>query len=857
MVTALLLLTVLEASKPNASFQPKNRPYDAIHYRIDVRLNEAEKTFNNTLTATLKAKQGLNEIELDARDLTVTSVKVDGADATFTLKPNAELKTGTLNIKPAKAVPAGKQAQVVVTYSGTAAIKHEGFFTVDDPEEPDALPYFYTQFETTHAQAFFPCNDQPDDKATTEIFAIVNSKYTVLANGKKELDETFTDKGQSLRRTHWKQEQAHPTYAVALAIGVFETVAVTGDVPAEIHVLPGTTDRAFIAQDFTRFALEHQAKFVGVKYPWAKFDQVAVPQFFFSGMENTSLVMARSTKLVLDTKHDVLGRARVAGLISHELAHQWFGDYVTCRFWDDTWLNEGFATYLGEETLDAYFDNDMVEVGRTQDAFQDLFRAEEGPRSHPLVGKNGASPEEVFDDISYLKGAQVLRMLEVWLGKNEFQKGLKAYLEKHALANATSADFFAAMGAATKKDKELKAFKEAWLYKKGYPVLFPEAKYADGFLTVTIRQQPKHTSEKGPFVFKLPVAFNRQNEPKYSKEELFVIDKPVVTFKVALPAAPQWINWNKNGGALAAINVPSVSEEQWVDAARYDPDPVWRTIAAWNLLGPFVDPAAKEGTQPTDTALGAITDVLTRDNSPYVREAVLDKLARTKWKKLPAELAAPVMAIAKRPTDLADDGLGLVRVRSAALALLGKIDSAEGHRYLLEEIGKSEIDLNVLGGMSRGVARIGTTVALATLRAAVNGQKNRGYGYYRVASESLGTFESPEVVSALRELFKKNATNNELVKNTLRKVADNAVVTQSPEHAKMITDFVLDPEFSEEMQAEFLYLLDEVTTPDAKAALATIIAKTGSGRIRGAAQQALDKNFPTAPATAKGTKKKS
>lgn len=856
MVTALLLMTVLEAAKPNASFQPKNRPYDAIHYRIEVRLNEEERTFANTLTAKLKAKQSLSSIELDARDLNISAVKVDGTDATFTLKPNPELKTGTLTIKPARPVAAGKEAEVVITYSGTAGTQHEGFFTVTDGNKADGLPYFYTQFETTSAQAFFPCNDQPDDKATTEIFAIVNSQYTVLSNGKKDLDETFTEKGQSLRRTLWKQEQPHPTYAVALAIGVFETVAVTSDVPATLHVLPGQADRAFVAQDFTRFALDHQARFVGVKYPWAKYDQVALPQFFFSGMENTSLTFARASKLVLDTKHDILGRARVAGLISHELAHQWFGNYVTCRFWDDTWLNEGFATYLGEETLDAYFDNDMVEVDRAHDAFQSLFRAEEGPRSHPLVGKNGASPEEIFDDISYLKGAQVLRMLEVWLGKKEFQKGLKAYLEKHALGNATSNDFFAAMGAATKKDRELKAFKEAWLYKKGYPVLFPEAKYDNGTLTVTIRQQPKHASEKGPFVFKLPVVFNRVNEPKYSKEELITIDKPVVTLKVQLPAAPAWVNWNKGGAALAAINVPSVSEEQWADAARQDPDPVWRTIAAWNLLGPLVEPAAAEGTKPTDTAMGAVVDVLTKDESPYVREAVLDKLAKSHWKKLPTELGAPVMELSKRPTAMADDGLGLVRVRSSALALLGKIDYPEGHRYLMEEIAKKEIDLNILGGLSRGVARLGTTVALATLRAAVNLQGSRGYPYYRAAAESLGTFENPEAISALREMFKKNTTNSELIKNTLWKIADNKTLTRSPEHAKMITDFVLDTAFSEEMRAEFLYLLDEVTTPEAKTALTTIVQKTASARIRGAAQQAIDKNFP-AVAPAKGSKKKS
>ena len=151
---------------------------------------------------------------------------------------------------------------------------------------------------------------------------------------------------------------------------------------------------------------------------------------------------------------------------------------------------------------------------------------------------------------------------------------------------------------------------------------------------------------------------------------------------------------------------------------------------------------------------------------------------------------------------------------------------------------------------------MGTTVALATLRAAINTQKNRGYGYYRATAEALGTVENPEVVPALRELIKKNATNSELIKNTLWKIADNRAVTQSPEHAQLIADLAVDPDFSEEMQAEFLYLLDEVATPAAKTALGTIIQKSSSARIRGAAQQAMDKNFPAA-APAKAGKKKS
>ena len=832
MLTALLALWT--AAAPAPAFAPKARLYDALHYRIEFRLLEGG-AFENTVTLRLKPKRALATVELDSRGLKILSAQVDGKPATVQEKPDQEL----LIVKPAQSLAAGKDATVELKVSGKAGTAHAGLFQVQDAKGT----WTYSHFESSSARAFFPCNDQPDDKATTELFAVVDGKLQVLSNGRKEKDETFAEGGKNLRRVHWVQDQPHSTYLVAVAVGQFEPVLVGGDVPSTIWVRPGSADRAFVAADATRSVLNFVQAYTGVKFPWAKCDHVAVPHFTWSGMENTSLNLIRENKLVLEHKNDVAGRATVVDLLAHEISHQWFGDHVTLKWWNDAWLNEGFATWMGEKASDAYFDNDMTEVERAQSLFVGYFREEDGPRSHPLVGNKAPTAEDVFDYTAYVKGAQVLRMLELWVGPAEVKASVKAYLEKFGGANATSADFFQVVAQTTKKASEVKAFQEAWLKKKGYPVLFPEASYEGGKLTLTVRQQPNQASEKGPFVFRLPVVIHRETEPRYTQEVVLTVDKPTVTLKVDVPAAPGWINWNKDAGALARINPSSVSEEQWIDAARYDPDPVWRTLAAWTLAGEMVAPAPRAETIPTDAAMGALKDVLTRDPSPYVREALLDRLAESRWKRLPAALGPTVLALAQRPTDLPEDAVGLVRVGLAAREALGKVDFPDGHKWLLEELGKREVDLNYLSGLAWGAARIGTPVALATLRAAVQSQGARGEAWHRRAAVALGAYPGPEVLPVLRDTFRQHRGNAALLGSLTWAFSDNPV-RFSADAVGLVKDLVLDEQtLEEDARLDLLSVLDEVKTAEAKDALTQVAAKSSSARLQGVAKQVLQANF--------------
>lgn len=857
MTTSLLLACVLAAGNP-AAFLPKNRPYDAQSYRIEMTLAD-DGSFKNKLIAKVKTTKATGELEFDAYDLNVEFALVDGKPATPSPKYDPETRTGTLTLKT-PGLAANKEVTVEISYTGKAGANHEGFFKVNDAENDKLLPYYFTHFQPHFAQRFFPNNDQPSDKASVEVYAIVDSRYTVLSNGVKSKDEVFQEQGKNLRRVEWKQEKPHSTYLTAIAIGQFEAVSVNEDLPSTIWVAPGRKDRAWVVVNELKSLWNFQVGYTGAKYGWPKLDIVALPRFFWSGMENTGLIFLRESKVSVEVKNDQLARPVVMKLLSNEMAHQWFGNLVTSKWWDDVWLDEGLTTYLGEATFDDSNGNEQVEVERTVAIVEDYFRQEDGPRAHALVTK-GATAAESSDSVTNRKGASVARMLELWLGQKEFKAGLKAYLDKYAYQSATTDDFFKAVLEANKKekDKDLKAFKDAWVNKKGYPVIFPEFSFGGSQVTITIRQQNSNPSEKGPFVFKLPIVIHRDNEPSYTVKQTILVDKPEVKVSFDVAAAPQWINWNENFGALVRVNKTTVPEDQWVDAARNDPDPTWRLIAAWNLLGELGNPNMEAEARPTDAALNAVLDVLAKDPSPYVREGVMKRLTDSRFKRLPKDFAAIGLKLAKKPENLNDDPLGYIRVRGAALEMLGKTDAPEGHAYILEQLGKREIDINYLGAFAGGAARINTAASLATLKSAMVTQKGRGYPFFRRTAEALGSMEGPEVIASIKELLTQNANNPELTRQLFNRLADNKALRENPDFAPMIAVLVTDDAFNgDDIRELMLASLDDVKTPVAKESLLDIVKNSKSEQVKSSAKLVLDANFPAPPpaAPAKDPKKK-
>ncbi|MBI4051846.1 MAG: hypothetical protein HY400_05010, partial [Elusimicrobia bacterium] len=317
--------TSLIASVSWAAFVPKNRPYDVGHYAIDMKLDVLSGRFNNSVVIRFRPNISLHQIELDCVGLRVKAVKNLPGNENLRFRVNSA--SGTLIVLFPLDQPKGKDLEISVEYSGQAGLQHEGFFRVADPDDPARLPLFFTMFEPTSARRFFPSNDEPYDKATSEVTVEIDSRYDVLSNGRKLSDKLFRGKkGASLHRVHWTQEKPQSTYLLTIAMGQFGVLKDSIDgVPLEIYMAPGKESRARFAMDVLKHSTVFLKDFYGIAYPWPRYGMVGIPGFLWGGMENTTLTSMRESAMTLEDPSARLQKFRIAMVVAHELAHQWFG----------------------------------------------------------------------------------------------------------------------------------------------------------------------------------------------------------------------------------------------------------------------------------------------------------------------------------------------------------------------------------------------------------------------------------------------------------------------------------------------------------------------------------------------------
>ena len=335
----LVFLTAIGLTS-HAGFIPKNRSFDVLRYKIGVRLDVARDRFENSVAIEFKALGNIRDMELDCEGLDVAKVSLlpNNDPLTFSL----DEKRNILKVSFPKALQKGLIQAVRIDYSGKVGAQHEGLFKVLDPNDSKRLPLYFTQFEPLFARRFFPSNDEPYDKATTEVIVEVNdTRYKVLSNGKQLSDEVYkAEDGVSWRKTHWIMDKPHSSYLVNIAVGQFAALSDrSGDVPLNIYVDPAKTKDVAFALDMLKGSMRFFEDFYKVPYPWFGYGMVGIPNFQWGGMENTTLTSMRESALTIEDSSAVLQKYRIATTVTHELAHQWFGDYVTMRWWDDVWLN--------------------------------------------------------------------------------------------------------------------------------------------------------------------------------------------------------------------------------------------------------------------------------------------------------------------------------------------------------------------------------------------------------------------------------------------------------------------------------------------------------------------------------------
>ena len=455
-----------------------DRPIDVEHYRIAVALFPAERRLTGTTTVTARVlAPELKRVRLDAVELEIGAVTIDGQARRF------EHDGRNLTIDLGGVRREGDRVVVEVTY---AARPRRGlYFVGPDEGYPDKPAMAWTQGQDEDSRYWFPCVDTPHEKATSEVIAEVPAAWSALSNGELVGEHTEGDR----RTFHWRHDQPHSCYLITLAAGELATIEERWrEVPVTYHVVRGREDAARRTLDRTPEMLELFSSRFGVAYPYARYAQVFVADFIFGGMENTTATTLTDAVLLderaaLDEDED--------GLVAHELAHQWFGDLVTCRDWGEGWLNEGFATYAEYIWREHRDGRDAADV--LLDEFAESYLHEDGCRyRRPIATKLYDDPIDIFDHHLYEKGGRVLHMLRQVLGDDLFWKSLRRYLEKHRHGVVETRDLARAVEDAT--GRVLDWFFGQWVIDgAGHPELKVGMSWdADaGVMDVTVEQTQK------------------------------------------------------------------------------------------------------------------------------------------------------------------------------------------------------------------------------------------------------------------------------------------------------------------------------------------------------------------------------
>ncbi len=446
-----------------------------IHYDLLLSPDLDSFTFTGEVTIQVEIYRDTLEFVLNAADLKIHKAHavVDGVD--FPLWPEMDPEFERVIFRGTRLFEAETTAVLRIHFSGTLNDLLAGFYR-SSYRTPEGEERFLatTQFEATDARKAFPCWDEPSIKATFRVTARVPAEFVALSNMPSE-KETLLPDGR--KEVVFQTTPKMSTYLLHLTTGLFERVSGTTGNGVEISVwtTPGRQQEGLFARDVAVRLLPWFNDYFGIPYPLPKMDLVAIPDFAAGAMENWGILTYRETALLLPPgESSARTTQRVAIVVAHEMAHQWFGDLVTMSWWDDLWLNEGFASWMEVKAVDYLFPEWKV---------WDLFLAEDMTEaleldglanSHPIeiAVRNPHEINEIFDAISYVKGGSLIRMLECFLGEETFRAGITRYLSQFSYGNACTADLWNALSRVSGRD--VRKIMESWTRQMGYPVLLVE-----------------------------------------------------------------------------------------------------------------------------------------------------------------------------------------------------------------------------------------------------------------------------------------------------------------------------------------------------------------------------------------------
>ncbi len=622
--------------------------FQPTHYALEINPNRETQTFTGSVIITGKRsgrpsqRMTFHQVGLTITDAQITKHDKKGLDEIAVERTNTHKSSEEVRVHTNQMLYPGDYT-VRLEFSGTITRPMNGLYPCFFEHEGKQKQLLATQFESHHAREVFPCVDEPEAKATFDLTLYSEPGETVIGNTPVKTQETKDNR----LVTTFETTPHMSTYLLAFVTGELEHLQAktkSGTI-VRTYATPDNVAMTDFALDVAVKTLEFYEDYFGIAYPLAKCDMIALPDFASGAMENWGCITYREHALLVDPDNTSLGTKQwVAMVVAHELAHQWFGNLVTMRWWTDLWLNEGFASWIEYLAIDKLFPEWNMWTQFIVDEQQQALKLDSLEHTHPIeVTVN--HPDEIrsiFDAISYSKGASVIHMLHEYLGPEVFRDGLRHYLERHKYGNTDTVDLWQALEEIS--GKPVKEFMHAWTSQSGYPVVHVDVEESD----VTLRQERFLLNSKHGVLANeyWPVPLLTK-----SKADLEQFQTETTTFKVADTHALK-LNEGQSGfyrttyntshlkhlgeqikkGRLSPIDRLGILSDTFETAKAGESS----TADALQFLSNFSSETDYTVWDVTAAALGGIRTVMNDDElrelmKPYTRNLIHNELERLGW----------------------------------------------------------------------------------------------------------------------------------------------------------------------------------------------------------------------------------
>jgi aminopeptidase N len=664
--------------------------------------------------------------------------------------------------------------------------------------------HLFSQGECHEAPRWYPNYDYPNERSTSEVVCRVPKDMVVLSNG-RVVSETI-DPTSGLKVVHWLQDKPHVNYLIALAAGRFEKIeARHNNIPLAFYTSASKIDLAQNSFEDTADAMAFFEQATGVPYPWDQYNQVVVEDFIAGGMENTTLTILDTRTLHTDKAENTRSSQ---GLVAHELAHQWFGDYVTCKDWSHLWLNEGFACYYTLLYDEHKNGKDSFLAGLYSSAGDVL-----ADRSihKPIVHRTYDHADDQFDYRTYSKGAWVLHMLRTQLGDDMYRNCVKTYIERYALSSVTSEDFRSVIEELT--GRPFDRFFDQWIYHGRHPDLTVGYSWSgkDKLAKISVKQTHKVNGEVMLFAFDTKVRFDVGGD---LIDREIKVDDTHHDFYFPLPEEPNIVRFDPEFGLLANIKFDKPTAMLYAQLENAD-DVIGRLRA--------VDALEKKNDKKTTKRL---KKSLNQDAIHAVRIKAAQALEEIHTNEAFDALAAS--------TDQSD-----ARVRLAVVTQIGKFYRSEGLE-LLKDVLSSEKNPEIL---YQAIQSLGQYHGKETRKLLVRYLKSKSYrnqladaaiSAIRASADSYFINDLIKALKGRQELFTSSGFSSGL--STLARLASKE--DNKTEVRKFLLGYVNHPRRT--IQAGAIRALGTLGDPKAAAVIETFTGDDGRDYIQRTAKRALE-----------------